>query len=267
MFTIITSTLNCKHDLEKTAISILSQNYEELQWIVIDGDSTDGTQEIIHKYKKIIDYTISESDLGIYYAWNKALKFVKNKWVLFLGAGDILASNNLLNNLHNIIINDSEENKISYYYGNVLTEGRIIEIISSGRIENNQWDLYRPKLPCHQGVIHNSIMLGKLLFDVKYQIVADTKLLLLLNKMGANNYIDLNISIIKPDGLSQNIKYSTIVMNEFLKLENELKYKIPRINKIKYIIKIKLKHSIYKIIGEKKYSALKIFFANRKNIF
>ncbi|MDM5027542.1 glycosyltransferase [Escherichia coli] len=67
--TIITSTYNCEEDFCKTAESIKNQNYCNIQWIVIDGNSNKSTLEYIYRYIDIIDYFLCESDQGIYDAW------------------------------------------------------------------------------------------------------------------------------------------------------------------------------------------------------
>ena len=71
---IITICLNRKKDIKETIESVLSQNYSNIEYILIDGGSTDGSLEIINSYSEKIDHFISESDNGIYSAINKGLK-------------------------------------------------------------------------------------------------------------------------------------------------------------------------------------------------
>ncbi len=88
LVTIITSTYNAAELLPKTIESICSQSYENIEWILIDCASVDGTVELLKQYESIITYWKSEPDKGIYDAWNKAISFAKGEWITFIGAGD-----------------------------------------------------------------------------------------------------------------------------------------------------------------------------------
>ena len=86
--TIVTVTYNAKDLLEETIHSVLNQTYTNIEYIIIDGNSTDGTFEIIKKYEDKIDYWVSEPDDGIYYAMNKAIEKASGEWINFMNAGD-----------------------------------------------------------------------------------------------------------------------------------------------------------------------------------
>ena len=87
-FSIITVTLNSKLDLIKTINSLKNQKFKNFEYIVIDGNSNDGTKEIINDNLDIIDKWISEKDLGIYDAMNKGIKLSEGKYIGMLNAGD-----------------------------------------------------------------------------------------------------------------------------------------------------------------------------------
>lgn len=96
---IITINYNNCLGLEKTINSIISQTYKDFEYIVIDGDSTDGSKNIINKYKSHITTSISEPDSGIYNAMNKGVHYANREYCLFLNSGDVLAYPNVLENL------------------------------------------------------------------------------------------------------------------------------------------------------------------------
>ncbi|MEJ2489122.1 MAG: glycosyltransferase [Sulfurovaceae bacterium] len=77
---IVTVTFNAKLDLEKTIQTIITQDYEDIEFIIIDGGSTDGTIEIIQKHQKDIAYWVSEPDNGIYDAMNKGINKATGEW-------------------------------------------------------------------------------------------------------------------------------------------------------------------------------------------
>lgn len=93
LITIITVVYNGEKYLEETIRNVLNQAYRNLEYIIIDGGSTDGTVDIIRKYEDRISYWISEKDDGIYDAMNKGWAAAKdNSYILFLGAGDKILS-------------------------------------------------------------------------------------------------------------------------------------------------------------------------------
>ena len=111
---VVTVCYNAADTIEKTMLSVLNQTYHDIEYIIIDGGSTDGTVEIIRKYADRIAYWVSEPDKGIYDAMNKGIKVATGEYIYFLGADDLLCENvffyiaPLLTRTHTI------------YYGNVF---------------------------------------------------------------------------------------------------------------------------------------------------
>jgi len=95
LITIITVVWNGEQTIEQTILSILNQDYPHIEYIIVDGGSTDKTLEIITKYKNSIDNWISEPDKGIYDAMNKGVSLATGDWVNFMNAGDVFASKNV----------------------------------------------------------------------------------------------------------------------------------------------------------------------------
>ena len=87
---IVTINFNDAQGLEKTIKSVISQTFEDFEYIVIDGNSTDGSKKILQKYKCKLDIAISEPDTGIYNAMNKGASFASGEYLLFLNSGDNL---------------------------------------------------------------------------------------------------------------------------------------------------------------------------------
>ena len=85
---VITVVYNSATLLEATICSVLSQTYPNLEHIVIDGGSTDGTLDLLHRYDQQIEYWLSEPDRGISHAFNKGLALAQGEWINFLNAGD-----------------------------------------------------------------------------------------------------------------------------------------------------------------------------------
>ncbi len=87
---IITINYNDAIGLEKTVQSVIKQNYAAIEYIVIDGNSTDGSKEIMEKYRDHFAYSVSEKDSGIYNAMNKGIKASTGDYLLFMNSGDVL---------------------------------------------------------------------------------------------------------------------------------------------------------------------------------
>ncbi len=89
LVTVITVVYNNEKTLERCIESVLNQTYDNIEYIVIDGGSTDGTLDIIKKYEDSIDYYISEQDKGIYYAMNKGIALASGDYLNFMNSTDL----------------------------------------------------------------------------------------------------------------------------------------------------------------------------------
>ena len=95
LISIITVVLNDKDNIDKTINSVLNQNYKNIEYIIIDGESNDGTTDVIKRYDKKIDHLVSEKDEGIYHAFNKGLNIAKGDLIGFVNSGDLLTKESL----------------------------------------------------------------------------------------------------------------------------------------------------------------------------
>ena len=112
--TIITVVKNAENTLENCIKSVLSQNYDNLEYIVIDGNSSDRTKEIINKYKNNISRIIIEDDDGIWDAMNKGIKLADGEIIGFLNSDDYYFNNTL-----EIVNNYFSKNNIDFLFGSV----------------------------------------------------------------------------------------------------------------------------------------------------
>lgn len=85
---IITVNYNNKAGLQETIDSLLSQTWNDYEWIIIDGGSTDGSRELIEQYQDYFAYWCSEPDKGVYHAMNKGVAKARGEYVNFMNSGD-----------------------------------------------------------------------------------------------------------------------------------------------------------------------------------
>jgi glycosyltransferase involved in cell wall biosynthesis len=120
LISIITVVYNGEKYLEETILSVINQTYDNVEYVIIDGGSTDGTLDIIKKYEDKIDYWVSEKDCGIYDAMNKGILATTGDWVNFMNAGDILYDNSVIINVVNSIVDEDLIYSDTYFTDNTL---------------------------------------------------------------------------------------------------------------------------------------------------
>lgn len=231
LITIITSTLNCKADFKKTADSIRTQLGEKPQWIVIDGKSTDGTIDSICENHDLIGYWVTESDCGIYDAWNKALPHINGEWTLFLGAGDQLAGPTTTVTLSKELSKMPPD--VVLAYGKVLMIHNEFPRYETAQKDLSRYEFGRPSLPNHQGVLHRSRIFQDLRFDHTLRIAADSKLLLQALRMGKIQFIDHQVSRMNDSGISNDHRQTFQTQREINQICRELSIRQPSIEMLK----------------------------------
>ncbi len=113
--------MNSSKSIEKTILSVINQTYENLEYIIIDGGSDDGTLEILNSYGTSIDHWISEPDEGIYDAMNKGIKISSGDYLIFMNSGDCFNDNYVVAKVMKEC--DKEDRNLgttSLIYGNAL---------------------------------------------------------------------------------------------------------------------------------------------------
>lgn len=104
LISVITVSYNAVLTIEQTILSVINQTYLNIEYIIIDGGSTDGTVNVIKKYADKIAYWVSESDKGIYDAMNKGIAYSHGEYCNFINAGDKFCSSSILNRSWTLIM-------------------------------------------------------------------------------------------------------------------------------------------------------------------
>lgn len=197
---VVTINYNNKEGLQRTIKSVVEQSYPDIEYIVIDGGSSDGSADVIKQNEDSIFYWVSEPDSGIYNAMNKGVAKATGEYCLFLNSGDSLHSK------------DSLSEFVSKLSGEDLLMGRV-QCIPSGRIA---WDDVRyplTMLDFYMGgpVPHQACLIKRSLFDIHFydenlRIVSDWKFFLQVIVLDQCTYkiVDTVVSDFEEGGLSAN---------------------------------------------------------------
>jgi glycosyltransferase involved in cell wall biosynthesis len=199
---IVTVVYNDENRIRKTIESVISQTYSNIEYIVVDGKSTDNTINVIKNYQNNISQLISEVDDGIYDAMNKGLKVSTGDRVLFLNAGDELFDKNIISYVINLL---KGKEKYALVYGSVLLKGRDI-ILKSVPIKS----INKVMVTNHQACFFNTSIHKNYYYNINYKIAADYDVIF---KMFNNNeefaIIDSVISKVEPNGVADSNRFQT----------------------------------------------------------
>lgn len=190
--TIITVCYNAENLIQFTIDSIKKQTYQNIEYIIIDGNSTDNTINIINNNLDIINHYISEPDKGIYDAMNKGLDLATGDFVIFMGAGDQFYKNNILET-----VNSKISSPDYVYYGNVF----IKELNTKYWGKFNSYKLALGNI-CHQAIFYPKCIYKNRKYNINYRIFADYDYNISIFKSTTFIYIDEIISYYDYNGLS-----------------------------------------------------------------
>lgn len=169
LLSIVTVVRNARPAFKETLESLLKQTSQDFEYIIIDGNSTDGTLEELFHVSHLNPIVVSEKDKGIYDAMNKGVALASGKYLYFLNAGDIFQSNLTIERFLKLALESTE----------AILHGKV-EINYQGSIRVKPAfdleELWKTPNFCHQGILINTLFHKKNLYDLSYSIVSDFKL-------------------------------------------------------------------------------------------
>lgn len=237
---VVTVCYNAVDCIEQTMLSVLNQTYSDIEYIIIDGGSTDGTVDRIKKYADRLAYWISEPDKGIYDAMNKGIAVATGDYINFMNAGDAFRNQSALDTYVEVIKPDSE-----IIYGDVIIKyHNRFQYRKSLGLDN----LYASLPFCHQSVIVKTGLLRDRNFDISYRILGDYDFFYSCYKRGlCFQYVPEALSIYDSTGGVSKDCLSEIMAEKFRiwGIEHNWLLKLPWQIKI---LKDKSSHAIKKIL-------------------
>ncbi|MCD8556642.1 MAG: glycosyltransferase [Bacteroides graminisolvens] len=173
LFSIITVTYYAESVLEETILSVVSQTYHNIEYIIVDGASKDRTLSIVNKYRDKIQAVVSEPDKGLYDAMNKGLKMAKGEYVCFLNAGDTFHEDDTLQ----LIVHQLNKSNVlpDVIYGETALVDAQRHFVRMRRLQTPDtlnWKSFRQgMLVCHQAFIAKRALAET--YDLNYRFSAD----------------------------------------------------------------------------------------------
>lgn len=231
--TVITVCYNAQEVIEKTIISTLSQSYDNLEYIIIDGKSEDRTMEIVkpHIEKDARVVAISEPDEGIYSAMNKGIQMATGQFCIFMNAGDCFVDSNVISNM--VFYMERYPNNDNFYGNALFVYGARIE---KKRDKLNLGMLLNANTICHQVLFSKVELLKKYPLNEAYRICADREWIYKLVKKGYTfRYVDVDICYFDTTGYSLQEKNRKCYMDERFQIQ---KTYFPLFYKYKYTLKV-----------------------------
>jgi len=242
---VITVCYNSHDSIENTILSIINQDYPNLEYIIVDGLSNDGTIDIIKKYSDKISKFISDRDQGIYDAMNKGIDLATGDWINFMNSGDSFVNNLILSkvfvqssNLYDVVFGDcilNDKGELNYFHTTPF-------YLNKKNLGINI---------CHQSIFVKTELIKTNKFNLLYKICADYEMIYKLHKQGFS-FLQLEFPICiyqTGGGISSTFESQIKVLYENTKIEsNFLSLKFYR-NLLKLLLKIISKRINKKLFG------------------
>ena len=208
---VITVVFNGENIIEKTMQSVFAQTYPHIEYIIVDGKSTDNTLQIIEKYKEKISVLISEKDNGLYDAMNKGLAVATGDYVWFMNGGDQINDFDVLTN----VFAQNIESDIFYSDTNLIDEeGKYLSLLSEIGHNNAPANLthksmQRGMVVCHQSFIARRNITSP--FNLNYKISADIDWVIkCLKRSKKNHKLNFCLSKFMTGGVSSKNRWPAV---------------------------------------------------------
>lgn len=205
LITVVTVCYNAVTSLENTIRSVLGQSYSNIEYIVIDGGSNDGTKEVIERYAKHLSYWVSEPDSGIYDAMNKAIAKASGDWIVFMNAGDFFIDQDVVSNVIPYL-----DESVSIFHGNIVKvyDYHKEKGCQLGKEKIDLVDFFYGTIDHQAAFIRRTLFEEYGYYDTSYQLAADW--LFFMKVIGIHHephkYVNMDIAYFQMDGKST--KYS-----------------------------------------------------------
>ncbi len=248
---IVTVVFNRKDEFEETIENIFSQTYDNLEIIIIDGGSIDGTVDVIKKYDHKIAYWVSEPDKNIYHAMNKGIVKSTGKWINFMNAGDLYYDKNVIKN----VFANSDYKEVDLLIGDSIIEyGEFSRRYQNGNLS----EIWKGARFIHQSCFIKKEFQRLNLYNENNDISADFEFFFNSIEISKIKTYNLNhfVSIFRAGGLSDKRRIEALLAN-FKLVQKRFRFS-PRVysfyifiilkETFKFVVKMVLPENVVKVI-------------------
>ena len=251
VITVIVAVYNGADTLQQCIDSVVNQVYPSRQLIIVDGNSTDGTVQLLNENSEYIDYWISEPDSGVYNACNKGLRQANGDWICFLGADDFFWDDHVLERLSRTLPTVSPDIRLAY--GQIMLIGTGDEVLFP---VGESWDTFRSRfhkgacLP-HQGVLHRRELFEEIgQFDESFRIGGDYEIMLRELKDAEAVFMpDMIVASMRQGGLSSNPSETLQAMRDIRRAQKMHARQWPSLFWLRAMVRVYLRLFLWKIVG------------------
>lgn len=194
---VITVCYNSRRTIRRTLESVMEQTYGNIEYVVVDGGSTDGTLAIIDEYRHAIAKFVSEPDGGVYDAMNKGVRMATGDWIHLLNSDDFYATPDVLQTAARVL--DPHRTNYFLMWREFADQSRDLQA----------WDYSRWRLFVSAFLPHSALIVSRKqydetgLYNTRYRIAADHDMILRLTAMWAGLKHDMPLTVMLQGGLSE----------------------------------------------------------------
>jgi glycosyltransferase involved in cell wall biosynthesis len=262
---ILSIVYNAKSDLEETIRSVRNQKYKDIEFIVVDGGSVDGTVDVIKANLDIINTYVSEKDNGIYDAMNKGVKLANGDYLIFLNSGDYFYDSNVVSDIFSGF--DGEEQNVIFGRA-LITNGSdkswLYPPLDVSHQNVEQWVVDNP--PNHQTVFFPHRFYSSNIFSNQFKIGADVDYIYRAILDCGIRFINLEVAVFTLGGISNmplDFSRLRVQMVESLIINNKYRsYGV--LKQAKTVIRYVTKYLLGKLLSLNNYQGVLKFFGGRR---
>ncbi|MEL6273873.1 MAG: glycosyltransferase family 2 protein [Bacteroidota bacterium] len=250
LISVVTVVYNCVDTIEKTILSVVNQTYSEIEYIIIDGGSHDGTQDKIQPYSSVLAYYHSKPDKGLYDAMNQGMTKAKGDFCLFLNAGDLFYRKNTLARM----VAKIDAFDALYFATAVMTdEKNIFRLRPPSGIEVEAY-LANGGLPNHQATLFPRRFYASNNYDLTFRVAADDDYKIRALRECKPIFVDCWAIVFELGGLSKSNSSLKLIHRRVKEMQKLNEKHFPDrasfgVTQLKYVIKAYLLFTLEKLFG------------------
>ena len=254
LLSVLVAAYNSGATLQQCLDSVISQTYGNVELIVIDGGSSDGSVEVLRANSRHIAYCVSEPDRGIYHAWNKALAQARGEWICFLGSDDYLWNEQVLARVVAQLARVPDNINVAYSQVNLVdADAGLLYPIGEPWSQVKQSFKQLMCIP-HPSVLHrNRLFQQHGVFDESFRIAGDYELLLReLKSADAFFMSDIVFSAMRQGGISSALGNTLSALREVRAAQRKNGLRWPGRIWLLALVRAYLRALSWSVLGEKR---------------